>query len=62
MFYCDNPGGALPAWLINWAAKVWYIIMYKYNVHSIITKRDVSWRGSYFCERNKAMKLVRNIK
>lgn len=22
MYYFDNPGGQIPSWLINWAAKV----------------------------------------
>eukprot|EP00116_Pleurobrachia_bachei_P014090 sb/3474352/ len=26
MYYFDNPGGSLPTWLINWAAKVTIVI------------------------------------
>ena len=30
MYYYDNPKGMIPAWLINWAAKVLYIYIYNY--------------------------------
>ena len=29
MHYYDNPGGSIPTWLINWAAKVCYLFSLK---------------------------------